>query len=980
MVSLYAVVSLLILYGISQFLIARWGESRSVLARKFKRSPTTYALSLAVYCTAWTYYGNVGQASTQGISHISLFFGSTLAFVFFTPLFKRMVRIKQAYHSTSIADFISTRYNNSQFLAALITSLCLLGIIPYISIQLKAVITSFQVLVTYSSNSLPIILPYLDIIVVVLMSVFTIAFGVRRLDPTERHSGMMLALASESLFKLFGFLVASFFICFVIFNGLSDVFNQVSANISQDSRFAVFSQPPAISHWLASMTLGIVGVVALPRQFHVGIIECSHESQLDRARWLFPLYLLLINVMVLPIAMAGTILFPEANSADLVMIEIPASYDHSMVAILVFLGGFAAATGMIIVSIMTLSTMTTNHIVIPIIEYIPRLQFFRRYILYMRWVAVIFLLLWGALYYRLIGDSAMIVKIGSISFVAIAQLLPALIGGILWSKGRLIGAIAGITSGTVIWLYTSLLPSIIHSGWVNTKVLSQGAFGQLWLRPEQLFGLPIESTVGHSLFWSLLVNICLYVLLSEYKQETDVEVLKHSEKFILVGAGQESSHYQSQNIIANIVLEQKLRLLSQLVNRYLPKDKADKKLVSCCTKCHLNGKISIDVFQLSQLKSQVTHMLAGIIGMAASNRAIQSIELFNDQEKQQLNSAYSDILAKSQLSPEELLQKVDFYQEKRDLLQDHANMQAQTIQQLKDEQQQTALAKQQLRELNDNLEKRVYSRTEQLSNANIELNIALDELEQAQAKLVEADKMASLGGLVAGIAHEVNTPIGVVLTALTTLEEEYQRFKKFYDEENVSKQCMEDFLSYVADISQLSLNNIKRAVTLVESFKQVAVDQTSEECRAFNVKDYIQHILLSLEPKLSKTAITVHIHCPADLIITSYPGALSQILSNFILNSILHAFEPMQKGNIFINVELEESQINLNYADDGRGLTEDEKQNIFEPFFTTKRGSGGSGLGAHIAYNITTQLLKGEIAIDRDKSDGVSIHITFPIN
>ncbi len=247
MISIVSAFIMLFFYGGCLYLIARWGESNHVSAIKVKKSACTYTLSLAVYCTSWTYYGNISQATGQGIQHIALYIGSTLAFILFMPILKRMVRIKNVYHSTSIADFISTRYHNSHALAALISLLCLIGITPYISIQLKSIITTFEFLVDNSSASANVIMPWLDVIIVLMMAAFTIVFGVRRLDPTEKHPGMMVALAAESLFKLLVFICSALLICFIIFDGFGDIIRQITEQSISNNALRSFAEPPAIS-------------------------------------------------------------------------------------------------------------------------------------------------------------------------------------------------------------------------------------------------------------------------------------------------------------------------------------------------------------------------------------------------------------------------------------------------------------------------------------------------------------------------------------------------------------------------------------------------------------------------------------------------------------------------------------------------------------------------------------------------------------
>ncbi|MBL4798448.1 MAG: hypothetical protein JKY50_13610 [Oleispira sp.] len=976
MISVSMVLFLLCLYAVCQYGIARWGQSSSGLAEKVRLSATTYTLSLAVFCTSWTYYGSIGQATNQGIQHVSLYLGSSLAFIFLVPMYKKMVRIKAYYHTTSIADFISTRYNHSSWLAGLISLLCLVGITPYISIQLKSVINSAQLLITPSSDS-QYFLQQLDIAVVLLMAAFTIVFGVRKLDPTERHPGMMVALAAESLFKLIAFLTAALFICFVVFDGLDELLSVVVDQASSNQNFSVFNSVPSVSSWLTTLTLGIIGVIALPRQFHVGIIECANEKVLDRARWLFPLYLFIINFFVIPIAIAGQIAVSENQNPDLILLNIPLLHDATFISMLVFLGGFAAATGMIMVSAMTLSTMATNHLLLPVIEHFSKLHFLRRQLLYVRWFMVIYILFSSLYYYRAIGDSELIVRIGSISFVAIAQLIPALLIGLVWRKGNYLGAIIGISSGMIIWFYSLMLPSVINSGWLESNLLSEGLFGFSWLRPEYLFGLTLDSSVGHSLFWSLLINTCLYILISEktYQYRLDDDELS---KFFQIANSVKVKNYR-RNLIANICLSNKLSLLFDLISLYLPDKESKNKLELCCQQCEVFQLESIDIFQLSQLRSKVTSMLAGIIGMAAANSAIRTIELLNDKEQQLLSNSYSDLLAQSQMSPDDLLEKVDFYQEKQKLLENHSKLQSKAIAELEQEHNRTLEAKHDLDELNQQLEIRIKNRTQDLELANQGLTGAISELKTTQNKLLEADKMASLGRVVAGVAHEINTPVGIILTALSSLKDEISILDTQLKNNAMSKNSLSDFMSYSQEVCQISLANIKRAAHLIDSFKQMAVSQETEEKEVFQIKECIEHSIISSKGTFADIDLTFHIECDPALTMNSYQSAFIQIIHNLVLNSCVHGFENKPKGSITIKAIIHDELLLLDYHDDGKGLDEEGKQNIFEPFYTTRRGSGNSGLGSHLIFNLVTQLFQGEILIDDSTKLGLGFNIQLPL-
>lgn len=980
MFSISQAIYLLIIYAGLQYAIARWAQSRNTLALRIRQSAIVYSLSLAVFCTSWTYYGSIGLASKQGIQHIALYLGSSLAFIFMIPVFKKMVRIKVHFHTTSIADFISTRYNHSQILAALISILCLVGITPYISIQLKSIISSAELFIANSQDSnsqANFFLSQLDIITVLLMAVFTIMFGVRQLDPTERHPGMMVALAAESLFKLIAFLVVAIFICFLLFDDLSIILKIAQEQYSVSTDFAIFSTPPSVSAWAATLILGMIGVIALPRQFHVGIIECSDERLLDQARWMFPLYLFIINFFVLPIAIAGKAILPFIDNPDLILLNIPIMEEVKFISILVFLGGFAAATGMIMVSAMTLSTMVTNHILLPFIEYCSPLHFLRRKLLYVRWLMVIFILFSGLYYYRAIGDSELIVKIGSISFVAIAQLIPALIIGLFWRRGNKVGAITGIACGTIIWYYTLMLPSVINSGWLDTELLIQGPFGLDWLKPQQLFYFSIDSAIAHSLFWSLSINSALYLLLSEKTQAKyeNHEVLD----FINIAEGKHHISFH-RKLIADICLANKLKLLSELINNYLPNQETQHKLDLCCQRCEINVNDHVDVIQLSQLRSQVTSMLAGIIGMAAANQAIKSVELLNEQEQEILANSYSELLAQSQMSPNELLERVDFFQEKQQILEDHAQRQAEAMKKLEHEHQNTMHAKQQLDSLNQELESRIEERTQDLKLANDELSLAITELESTQDKLIEAHKMASLGRIVAGVAHEINTPIGVVLTAISSLQEELDRITELLDNKHMNKQDLAQFFDYSQQICQLSLENVNRAAHLIGSFKQVAVDQEKQRLDTFLIADCIENSLLNIKSKYNQLKLNMQLECDRELRIKSYPSALVEIMTHLCQNSCIHGFEKTKEGDIQVHCYQQNDTIIIEYQDNGMGLSEEGKKNIFEPFYTTKRGTGGSGLGSHLIFNLVTHLLQGEIKINEDVKQGLGFIIRFPAN
>jgi PAS domain S-box-containing protein len=279
-----------------------------------------------------------------------------------------------------------------------------------------------------------------------------------------------------------------------------------------------------------------------------------------------------------------------------------------------------------------------------------------------------------------------------------------------------------------------------------------------------------------------------------------------------------------------------------------------------------------------------------------------------------------------------------------------------------------------MKDLNQSLERQVT----ETARTNRELEVAMGRLKEAQVQLVQAEKLASLGALVAGIAHEINTPVGVGVTAASTLQARAGHLRGLYEKEALRRSDLERFVQLADESTQIILRNLQRAADLIHSFKQVAVDQSSGERRRFGLKSYVDEILLSLRPKLKNTSHSVEVDCPDDIVLDSYPGAIAQILTNFVTNSLIHGFEGVQNGHIRIAIRQGQGRVTLQYSDDGRGIAPEHLPRIFDPFFTTKRGVGGSGLGLHIVYNLVTQLLHGTIHVASEPGKGATFVIQLP--
>ena len=503
-------------YLLALFGVAAWADRRAAQGRSVIAHAGVYAASMAVYCTAWTYYGSVGRAASGGVWFLPIYLGPTLALVLAAPVLRKMIRISRAYRITSIADFIASRYGKSRLLAGAVTLIALVGVVPYVALQLKAVSSGFAVLTAHSESELPVAL-----ITALVLAGFTIAFGTRHLDTTERHEGLVAAIAAESVVKLLAFLCVGAFVTWGLFDGLGDLFGRAMAvpDIARLLRFDA-TRPFAYAQWFALMLLAMFSVILLPRQWQVMVVENVDEAHVRRAAWAFPAYLLLINLFVLPIAFGGLLWFGVGGAdAETFVLSLPLSAGGSggaALALLAFIGGLSAATGMVIVEAIAVSTMVCNDLVLPGLLRLPALQTrdLTATLLFVRRAVIVALLLLGWLYFRIAGEAYALVSIGLISFAAVAQFAPALLGGLYWKGGTRNGALAGLAAGALLWLWTLLLPSIAKSGWMDAAFLSQGPFGLALLRPEALFGLGGLDNLTHALFWSLLANAGLYAFVS----------------------------------------------------------------------------------------------------------------------------------------------------------------------------------------------------------------------------------------------------------------------------------------------------------------------------------------------------------------------------------------------------------------------------------------------------------------------------------
>jgi Na+/proline symporter/signal transduction histidine kinase len=609
------------------FAIAYWGDKRADAGRSIIANPYIYALSLAVYATSWTFYGSVGRAAASGVGFLPIYLGPTLMAALFWLVLRKMIRISKANRITSIADFIAARYGKSALLGGLVTLIAVVGVIPYIALQLKAVSSSFLILWQYPAIQMPnqgeALGPLQDtaLYVALLLAIFTILFGTRHLDTTERHEGMVAAIAFESLVKLLAFLAVGLYVTFGLYHGFADVFEQAARLPDIDQLLTLGGPAGTYGSWASLIFLSMLSILFLPRQFQISVVENVNENHLAKAIWLFPLYLLAINIFVLPITFAGLMHFPAGTvDADTFVLTLPMAHQQQALALLVFIGGLSAATGMVIVETIALSTMICNDLAMPLLLRWKALGLAQRtdlsgLLLGIRRGAILLLMLLGYVYYRAAGEAYALVSIGLVSFAAVAQFAPALLGGMYWKQGTRAGALTGLSLGFLLWLYTLLLPAFAKSGWLPLSFIEQGPFAIAWLKPLALFGLAGLDEIGHSLFWSMLANLGAYVGVSLFSRQSSRE---HAQALLFVDAfkvaGRSSSLWRGSASVTEVIA---------LVGRFLGPARAAEAFAGYAQQQGLAS--SSELVADAALVHFAEQQLAGAIGNASARVMLASV-------------------------------------------------------------------------------------------------------------------------------------------------------------------------------------------------------------------------------------------------------------------------------------------------------------------------------------------------------------------
>jgi Na+/proline symporter/nitrogen-specific signal transduction histidine kinase len=528
---------ILALYVSILFYIAYWAEKKN--NSKWTTNPYIYSFSLAVYCTAWTYYGSIGVAAQSGLSYLPIYVGPIIIIPTWMIILKKIIRISRVNKISSIADFISLRYGNSRFLGSLVTFICVFGILPYIALQLKSISDTFNIVTNTQSSSN--IFSDTTTYVCLALALFASYYGTKYVDASEKRRGIVTAVAMESILKLVFFLIIGIYVTYFVFDGFDDIYAKASLLENFDKKNTIGGLTEGIN-WFFLCVLSMFAIFLLPRQFHTAIVENNKETHIRTAIWLFPLYLLLFNIFVFPIAWGGNILFEgQGLNADTYSLLIPQFFNNKLLTVLVFLGGFSAAISMIIVSSISLSTMLSNNLLIPYgfvgsLENSSQKKNNKR-ILISRKIAIFSLIIIAYFIYRFFALDYSLVSIGLVAFVVIAQLAPTFFGALFWKRGSKAGAVTGIILGFLVCFYTLLLPYAIGLTSSTSMLIHEGPWGIAMLKPFALFGLDYLGPIQHAFFWSLFVNTMSYLAVSvsfkgNYRERNYAEMFVDIDKYI----------------------------------------------------------------------------------------------------------------------------------------------------------------------------------------------------------------------------------------------------------------------------------------------------------------------------------------------------------------------------------------------------------------------------------------------------------------
>lgn len=993
-------------YAAILFAIAWYGDRRPLYSQQPWLRPVVYSFALAVYCSSWTFYGAVGTAVRSGWSYLPIYLGPLILFLFFWRMLERMALVAQSQNTVSIADFMSRRYGRSQGLASLVALIAVIAGVPYLALQYKAVTLSLNVLTGRELQQGLFGDPALYVAIV--MALFSILFGTRQVDATEHRPGLMLAVAFESFIKLLALVAVGVF-AFIWAN------NREYSVLAATQEFV--SDMPAAS-FLTQTLLAFTAIVCLPRQFHVAVVECGDVSDIRRARWLFGLYLVIISLMVLPIAVVGQQVFAGLDNpveADTYVLALPLSQGQVALALAAYIGGFSAATGMVIVSSVALSTMVSNDLVMP--------WFLRRgwahqqgsvssTVLWVRRVAILLVAAVAYGYYYSSRSDTALAAYGLMAFVAVAQFAPGLIGGLYWQGASRQGVEAGLWVGFIVWVYTLLLPTLSEPSWLGTTWIEHGPFGIAELRPYQLFGLSGWDPLTHGTFWSLLLNILTFLTVSAWRRPSLGEML-HAEPFLTPYAKRRARtpvYKQDDVFVADLLV---------LAKRVVGKNKAERAFAQQAET--MDTELSSDLRADQQWLQFTELLLAAAVGAASARLVLTSALRGSGLEVAAIVSLLDQAGPELRFNREILLATLDNLDQGISVVDSEMRLMAwnQRYQQLfnypagmlyvgrhvadliRYNAEHGKIPYDSPEDIEDAVQKRidymragtshVFQRTINNNTQVIELRgrplpgggyvtsynditefkwveselLEINEtLEQRVAARTKEARLAqeSRTLFLTAVSHDVLQPINAARLFAAALydSDDAAEMTRLAERVDTSLRAAEELLDGLLDISQLDTGALRPEISV------------------FEVKPFLRALKEQYEPIARRRNLQLKIYSPS-IYVKSDERLLRRVLQNFISNALRYT----TRGRIIVGARVREGQkVEFQVWDSGQGIPKYHLEQIFTEFRRYEQlydwGERGLGLGLSICQRISN-LLGHRLAVRSEVGRGSMFSIRVPL-
>jgi Na+/proline symporter/signal transduction histidine kinase len=1002
-------------YMLLLFVIAAYGDRAGT--RRFRQStgrPIIYALSLSIYCTSWTYYGGVGLAASQGWEFIGIYIGPVLMFTLGMPLITRIVTLAKAERITSIADFMAARYGKNPAVAAIVALIALIGSVPYIALQLKAVSSSVATMINieaFERLTATFLFADISLFVTIFLAAFAMVFGTRHTDATEHQDGLILAVAMESLVKLVAFTAIGLTVVYVLFDGPVALMQAALENADVQRALAYETGP---TRWILLIGLSAVAIILLPRQFHVMVVENRTPSELRLARWLLPLYLIAINLFVLPVAMAGLMQFGTEGTSDLFVLSLPLHNDMPVLALITFLGGFSAATAMVIVASVAVAIMASNDLIVPLVlrnrdKRMPGGDF-PRTILWIRRTAIAGVLLLGFAYYRSIDTNAGLASIGLLSFAAIAQLAPAFFGGLVWRQANARGAIAGLVSGILVWGYALLLPSL--GGPDNSDV---AAAVLAFLVPGIDKTGASDDPLFTAVFLSLLINTIFYIVgslsrssrsiervqaavfipesrrpklpRSGWKTKVTVGNLKQTIGRYLGPERTERSFHTYERSLGHWIRDEDpadmgvLRFAEQLLGSAIGSSSARLVLTLLFQRAdELPGDAArlldeaSDALQYNRdlLQTALGQLDQGITVFDSSNRLTVWNKRFRalfdlPEQVGQVGTSLESIL-RILSERGDIAKGAENGTLKRFLTMDTpftitAGKSSRIIEIRSNPMPDNGFvttyaditervaADIALKQANETLEQRVAERTGELTRVN-------KELEKAQ----QAAEDANIGKtrFLAAAGHDILQPLNAARLYSSTLVERLGESENQDLVHNIdsSLESVETILGAVLDISRLDTGAMKPRIT------------------SFPLQDVLNRVLTDFSPVAREKNLRFTV-IPTGAFIRTDPNLLRRLIQNLVSNAIKYTRE----GRVLIGVRRRGDTAVLQVFDTGIGIPSTKFRTVFKEFARLDEGArtaSGLGLGLSIVDRIA-RVLGLEVGISSSPGKGTQFQVALPL-